>query len=70
MLMLLAAVEEGLGAWFFGVFDGEERLLADLGVPEGPQLIGAIALGYPDRGELPVRVEHRPLDEIVHRARW
>jgi nitroreductase len=70
MLMLLAAVDEGLGGWFFGIFEGEEQLLTDLGVPEGPRLIGALALGYPDRRELAFRPAHRPLAEIVHRGKW
>jgi nitroreductase len=70
MLMLLAAVDEGLGGWFFGVFYGERQLLADLGVPEGPRLLGAVALGYPDRSEAAFRPTHRPLEQIVHRGRW
>ena len=49
MLLLLAAVDAGLGALFFGVFRNGEKLLADLGVPGGYELIGAMALGYPRR---------------------
>lgn len=74
MLLLLAAVDAGLGAWFFGVFHGEERLLRELGVPEGHRLVGAVALGYPAPGERPVgsatRRRRRTLDEVVHRGRW
>jgi nitroreductase len=74
MLMLLAAVDEGVGAWYFGVFHGAERLLADLGVPAGRRLIGAVALGYPAAGDRPggsARTRlRRPLDQIVHRGRW
>jgi len=70
MLMLLTAVDEGLGGWLFGIFDGEEQLLSDLGVPEGPRLLGAVALGYPDRRDRPFRPDHRPLEEIVHRGCW
>jgi len=33
MLMLLAAVEEGLGGWFFGITHGERELLDRFGVP-------------------------------------
>ena len=47
MLLLLAAQDEGLGALFFGVFRNGGQLLADLGVPPGHDLIGAIALGHP-----------------------
>jgi nitroreductase len=74
MLLLLAAVDAGLGGWFFGVFHGEERLLAELGVPEGHRLVGAVALGYAAPGERPVgsatRRRRRGLDEVVHRGRW
>jgi hypothetical protein len=32
MLMLLKAVDEGLGGWFFGFNQGEPQLLEGLGV--------------------------------------
>ncbi|HEX6675154.1 MAG TPA: nitroreductase family protein [Actinomycetes bacterium] len=74
MLLLLAAVDAGLGAWFFGVFHGEQRLLRELGVPVGHRLVGAVALGYPAAGERPVgsatRRRRRGLDEVVHRGHW
>jgi nitroreductase len=34
MLMLLKAVDEGIGGWFFGFTQGEKQLLEGLGVPE------------------------------------
>ena len=46
MLLLLAATDEGLGALFFRLHRDPARLLEALGVPEGKQLIGAVALGY------------------------
>ena len=74
MLLLLAAVEEGVGAWFFGVFHGAEALLRDLGVPPGRRLVGAVALGYPaadDRPSGSARTRpRRQFDEVVHRGRW
>jgi nitroreductase len=74
MLMLLTAVDEGVGAWWFGVFHGTEKLLADLGVPKGRRLVGAVALGYPaadDRPSGSARTRpRRPLDQVVHRGRW
>ncbi len=36
MLMLLSAVDEGLGGWYFGFTHGEGELLRRFGVPEGP----------------------------------
>ena len=74
MLVLLAAVDEGLGGWLFGIFVGEEQLLSDLGVPSGCRPIGAIALGYPARDEKPagsaLSVRRRPLGDVVHWGRW
>jgi nitroreductase len=74
MLMLLTAVDEGVGAWYFGVFHGAEALLRELGVPPDRRLIGAVALGHPaadDRPSGSARTRpRRPLDEIVHRGRW
>jgi nitroreductase len=70
MAILLAAVDEGLGGWFFGVFHGEHELLRDLGVPDGPRLLGAIGLGHPDPRERGFAPEHRPLSDYIHRARW
>ena len=70
--MLLTAVDLGLGALFFGIFTGEDALLADLGVPDGYRPIGAIALGHPLPGERskPSRAGRRPTEEVVHRGRW
>ncbi|HEX7444674.1 MAG TPA: nitroreductase family protein [Acidimicrobiales bacterium] len=76
MLMLLGAVDEGLGALFFGIFDHEAELMADLGVPEGYRPIGTIAIGYggegtgADRPSRSLDRGRRPLAEVVHRGGW
>jgi nitroreductase len=74
MLMLLTAVDEGIGAWYFGVFHGAAALLRGLGVPEGRRLVGAVALGWPavdDRpGGSPRTRPRRPMGQVVHRGRW
>jgi nitroreductase len=74
MLMLLTAVDEGVGAWWFGVFHGAEALLRDLGVPEGRRLVGAVALGRPAADDRPsgsaVTRPRRRMDEVIHRGRW
>jgi nitroreductase len=75
MLLLLAVEDEGLGALFFGVFRNGEKLLAELDVPGGYDLIGAVALGHPldDDERVPGRSAERPrrsLEEIVHRGGW
>jgi nitroreductase len=73
MLALLAAVDESLGALFFGIFFHEAELVQALGVPEGHRPIGTIALGYAAGGDRPsasLRRGRRPFDEIVHRSGW
>jgi nitroreductase len=73
MLMLLSAVDAGLGALFFGLARGEQELLADLGVPPGYRPIGAMALGWPaadDRPSPSLARGHRPVEEVVHRGGW
>jgi nitroreductase len=74
MLMLLAAVDEGLGGWLFGIFVGEEELLRWLGVPQGCRPIGALAFGYPSSAERRrgsgLSRERRALDDVVHWGRW
>jgi nitroreductase len=73
MLIQLAALDEGLGVLFFGLFDHAPALMAALGVPEGRQPIGALAIGVPDGADAPGRSARRPrrdLDAIVHRGRW
>lgn len=47
MTLLHAAEDVGLGALFFGVFQREAELRAELGIPTTLQIIGAIALGHP-----------------------
>lgn len=73
MLLLLAAVDEGVGALFFGIFRGEDEVLRSLGVPDGYRPIGAVALGYPAEGERSQpswKGGRRPVDEVVHFGRW
>jgi nitroreductase len=72
MTLLHAATDAGLGALFFGVFHRADELLASLGVPDGNELIGAIALGWPDDDE-PGRSSDRPrreLTNVIHRGAW
>jgi nitroreductase len=73
LLILLTAVDLGLGALFFGIFQGEKALMDALGVPAGYRPIGAIAVGHPTAGErsrpsLPTGRRH--LDEVVRWERW
>jgi nitroreductase len=73
LLMLLTAVDEGLGACFFGVPPTEiAALRAAFGIPEAYVPIGVVSLGYatPDRRSGSLKRGHRPLDDVVHRGRW
>ncbi|MEA3019833.1 MAG: hypothetical protein QOI47_1357 [Actinomycetota bacterium] len=70
--MLLTAVDEGLGALFFGLFEREAATLHAFGVPAGRRALGVVALGHP-RPTDPGRSERRPrrsLGEIAHRGTW
>ena len=73
MLILLTAVDLGLGALFFGLFRGEKALMDALGVPGGYRPIGAIAMGYPTVGERSrptLSTGRRDLDQVVRWERW
>lgn len=74
MLILLAAVDAGLGAWYFGINHAERELLDHFGVPAGLRPIGIIGLGYRAADEAPSGSgssrRRRPFEEQVHRNRW
>jgi nitroreductase len=73
MLLLLGAVEEGLGALFFGLKGDPDRLRAEFGIPPRWQAIGAVALGWRAEDSGPAGSASRgrkSLDEIVHRGGW
>lgn len=73
MLILLSAVDAGLGALFFGLQGGGHRVLADLDVPSGYEPIGAVALGWPDGEDHPspsLARGHRPAADVIHRGGW
>lgn len=74
MLILLAAVDMGLGGWFFGITHGERELLDRFGVPPHLRPIGIIGLGYRADDEEPsgswMQHRRRPLDEQLHRNGW
>jgi nitroreductase len=76
MLILLAAIDEGLGAWFFGIFAGKKELLARFGVPADFKPIGVIALGYPAPSDPNTargssrRIARRSVEALVHCNGW
>lgn len=72
MLILMTAVDAGLGALFFGMERGQQDLLDALGVPASYEPIGAVALGWPapDRPSPSLKRGHRPAEQVIHRGRW
>ena len=71
MLILLAAVDEGLGALFFGLRNAAE-FRGTFGVPPAYNPIGAIALGHPapDTPSPSLKRGRRSIDDVVHLGRW
>lgn len=74
MTLLLAAEDVGLATLFFAVFEGEAAVRAELDVPDGLQLLGAIAIGWPADGDDRVGISagrpRRTPAQIVHRNGW
>jgi nitroreductase len=67
MLILLAVVEEGLGACFVGSFYDEE-VQELLSLPQEVRPIGIIPIGYCAEG--PRKLRRRSREQIVHRDRY
>jgi nitroreductase len=75
LLMLLTAVDAGLGACFFGIPGSRTAAFrTEFGVPEDYTPIGAITLGHraEDTGPAgsPRRRRRRTAEEVVHRGQW
>lgn len=71
MLILLAAVDEGLAAGFLGLPD-YGALRGELGIPADQQPIGMITVGYPlaDRRSGSLKRGWVPREEFVHWEQW
>ena len=67
MIILLSAVNEGIGASFIGAFE-DNRIVKILGLPVHVKPIGIIALGYP--AEKPERFERIELNNLVHYEKY
>ena len=76
LLILLAAVDEDLGACFFGLVadGGHVRFAEAFGVPPDRRCVGAVTVGHPAPGDQPpssaTRRPRRPLEDVVHDGRW
>ncbi|GAA2662861.1 nitroreductase family protein [Streptomyces lunalinharesii] len=75
LLMLLTAVDEGLGACFFGIAPEHlEPFRTEFGVPAAYTPIGGITVGHraddvPAQSARTAR-RRRAADEVVHRGHW
>ncbi|RSM66867.1 nitroreductase [Amycolatopsis sp. WAC 01376] len=76
MLILQTAVDEGLGAVFFGLApESVERLHSEFGVPADHDPIGVVALGHgaepgPSPGSSATKVARRGFDEVIRFGHW
>ena len=72
MLQLLTAVDEGLGAFYFGIIPEQVQPFRDAyGVPPEYEPIGAVAIGYDAETEKrDLRSSRRPIEELVHYGSW
>jgi FMN reductase [NAD(P)H] len=78
MLVLLAAVDEGLGAGLFTLYPKENnpKLREFLGMPEDFAVVGVVAMGHPapepleERRAADITRRRRTFDEFVHWERW
>jgi nitroreductase len=75
MLILLSAVDEALGALFFGLYPPTlGAFKSAFGIPDEWEPIGVIAVGHaapkdPVKSSAHTR-PRKPLDDIVHRGHW
>jgi nitroreductase len=72
LLILQTAVDEGLGAVYFGIVpEAVAPFRSEFGVPDDQEPIGAIAIGYDAETEKrDLRPRRRNLDDLVHYGRW
>jgi nitroreductase len=73
LIILLAAVSEGLAAYFAGAFR-PDTLREELGIPGHFQPVGVISIGYPDRRrDVPspsLKRGRRAFSEVVRFEHW
>ncbi len=74
LLILLTAVDEGIGGCFFGIPSGQVgSFRTEFGVPADWMPVGGITVGTPAPGGAPGsphRRARKPLGEVVHRGSW
>ena len=74
MLMLLTAVDAGLGALFFGIPVAKlDAFHSAFGVPDAYSPIGTVAVGYAEPDDPPspsLKRGHRPASDVIHHGHW
>jgi nitroreductase len=77
MLVLLAAIDEGLGAAVYGLFGDDEELVREVcAVPDDVTFVAAVTVGAPQPDPEWSRLSsrstqrRRTVDELVHWNRW
>ena len=75
LLILQTAVDEGLGACFFGIPPDRVAAVREaFAIPEAFDPVGALTLGHPAEqagaAGSPARRPRKPADEVVHRGTW
>ncbi|MHB8626201.1 MAG: nitroreductase family protein [Aggregatilineales bacterium] len=78
MLVLLSAVDAGLGAYYFSIGPTSREIpefCKSFGIPDAFYPIGAIAIGYPAESDQTgvsdaIRQRRRSSDSLFHRGRW
>jgi nitroreductase len=77
MLVLLAALEEGLGAGVYGVpVEEDARVRELLGIPDDLTIVTGVTVGHPakdlewDRASSVFSQSRRAHDEVVQWNRW
>ncbi|MEY2581781.1 MAG: hypothetical protein QOE09_1630 [Ilumatobacteraceae bacterium] len=72
--LLLLVEAQRLGALYFGIFRNVDRMLANLGVPEGMLSVGALAIGRRAANDRPsgspTTRPRRAAVEVVHYNQW
>lgn len=71
--LLLAAVDEGLGALFYGLFERERTVLDAFAVPASRRALGVVAIGHPEPhepGRSAASRRRRSLGDVAHRGHW
>jgi nitroreductase len=72
LLILQTAVDEGLGAIYFGIVPEAVQPFRDaFGVPDDQEPIGAIAIGFDaETQKRDLRSKRRSVDDVLHYGRW